>query len=308
MNLKSKDLLGMQNLSFEEINLLCDTAKSFIEIATRPIKKVPVLRGKTVANLFFEPSTRTRLSFELAARRLSADIVDIPAMISSAASGETLTDLAKTIEAMTVDFIVVRHSMAGAPHQLARQIKSSVINAGDGSHEHPTQALVDLYTIKEKKGYIEGLRVAIIGDILHSRTAKSNIWGLKTMGAKVVLIGPKTLIPPGIDRLGVDISYRMEEGLKGVDVIILSRVELTEQNRALLPSLREYSRFYCLNEERLGYAQKNVLVMHSGSINRGVEIAPEVVDGAYSVIIEQITNGVAVDMAVLYLLSGGKRS
>jgi aspartate carbamoyltransferase catalytic subunit len=247
MNLKSKDLLGMQNLSFEEINLLCDTAKSFIEIATRPIKKVPVLRGKTVANLFFEPSTRTRLSFELAARRLSADIVDIPAMISSAASGETLTDLAKTIEAMTVDFIVVRHSMAGAPHQLARQIKSSVINAGDGSHEHPTQALVDLYTIKEKKGYIEGLRVAIIGDILHSRTAKSNIWGLKTMGAKVVLIGPKTLIPPGIDRLGVDISYRMEEGLKGVDVIILSRVELTEQNRALLPSLREYSRFYCLN-------------------------------------------------------------
>lgn len=308
MDLKSKDLLGMQNLSFEEINLLCDTAKSFVEIATRPIKKVPVLRGKTVANLFFEPSTRTRLSFELAARRLSADIVDIPAMISSAAYGETLTDLAKTIEAMTVDFIVVRHSMAGAPHQLARQIKCSVINAGDGSHEHPTQALVDLYTIKEKKGYIEGLRVAIIGDILHSRTAKSNIWGLKTMGAKVVLIGPKTLIPPGIERLGVDTSYRMEEGLKGVDVIILSRVELTEQNRALLPSLREYSRFYCLNEERLGYAQKNVLVMHSGSMNRGVEIAPEVADGAFSVIIEQVTNAVAVDMAVLYLLSGGKKS
>jgi len=298
----------MQNLSFEEINLLCDTAKSFVEIATRPIKKVPVLRGKTVANLFFEPSTRTRLSFELAARRLSADIVDIPAMISSAAYGETLTDLAKTIEAMTVDFIVVRHSMAGAPHQLARQIKCSVINAGDGSHEHPTQALVDLYTIKEKKGYIEGLRVAIIGDILHSRTAKSNIWGLKTMGAKVVLIGPKTLIPPGIERLGVDTSYRMEEGLRGVDVIILSRVELTEQNRALLPSLREYSRFYCLNEERLGYAQKNVLVMHSGSMNRGVEIAPEVADGAFSVIIEQVTNAVAVDMAVLYLLSGGKKS
>jgi aspartate carbamoyltransferase catalytic subunit len=308
MNLKSKDLLGMQNLSFEEINLICDTAKSFVEIATRPIKKVPVLSGKTVANLFFEPSTRTRLSFELAARRLSADIVDIPAMISSAAYGETLTDLAKTIEAMTVDFIVVRHSMAGAPHQLARQIKCSVINAGDGSHEHPTQALVDLYTIKEKKGYIEGLRVAIIGDILHSRTAKSNIWGLKTMGAKVVLIGPKTLIPPGIERLGVDTSYRMEEGLKGVDVIILSRVELTEQNRALLPSLREYSRFYCLNEERLGYAQKNVLVMHSGSMNRGVEIAPEVADGAFSVIIEQVTNAVAVDMAVLYLLSGGKKS
>jgi len=308
MDLKSKDLLGMQNLSFEEINLLCDTAKSFVEIATRPIKKVPVLRGKTVANLFFEPSTRTRLSFELAARRLSADIVDIPAMISSAAYGETLTDLAKTIEAMTVDFIVVRHSMAGAPHQLARQIKCSVINAGDGSHEHPTQALVDLYTIKEKKGYIEGLRVAIIGDILHSRTAKSNIWGLKTMGAKVVLIGPKTLIPPGIERLGVDTSYRMEEGLRGVDVIILSRVELTEQNRALLPSLREYSRFYCLNEERLGYAQKNVLVMHSGSMNRGVEIAPEVADGAFSVIIEQVTNAVAVDMAVLYLLSGGKKS
>lgn len=308
MNLKSKDLLGMQNLSFEEINLICDTAKSFVEIATRPIKKVPVLRGKTVANLFFEPSTRTRLSFELAARRLSADIVDIPAMISSAAYGETLTDLAKTIEAMTVDFIVVRHSMAGAPHQLARQIKSSVINAGDGSHEHPTQALVDLYTIKEKKGYIEGLRVAIIGDILHSRTAKSNIWGLKTMGAKVVLIGPKTLMPPGIERLGVDTSYRMEEGLKGVDVIILSRVELTEQNRALLPSLREYSRFYCLNEERLGFAQKNVLVMHSGSMNRGVEIAPEVADGAFSVIIEQVTNAVAVDMAVLYLLSGGKKS
>ncbi len=307
MSLKSKDLLGMQHLTFEEINSVITSAKSFMEIATRPIKKVPVLRGKTVANLFFEPSTRTRISFELAARRLSADVINIPALISSAASGETLTDLAKTIEAMTVDFIVVRHSMAGAPHQLARQIKSSVINAGDGSHEHPTQALVDLYTTKEKKGYIEGLRVAIIGDILHSRSAKSNIWGLKTMGADVVLIGPRTLIPPGLERLGVDISFSMEEGLEGVDVIILSRVEMTEENRALLPSLREYSRFYCLTEERLASAKKDVLVMHSGSMNRGVEISPQVADGAYSVIIEQVTNGVAVNMAVLYLLAGGKK-
>lgn len=307
MSLKSKDLLGMQHLTFEEINSVITSAKSFMEIATRPIKKVPVLRGKTVANLFFEPSTRTRISFELAARRLSADVINIPALISSAASGETLTDLAKTIEAMTVDFIVVRHSMAGAPHQLARQIKSSVINAGDGSHEHPTQALVDLYTTKEKKGYIEGLRVAIIGDILHSRSAKSNIWGLKTMGADVVLIGPRTLIPPGVERLGVDISFSMEEGLEGVDVIILSRVEMTEENRALLPSLREYSRFYCLTEERLACAKKDVLVMHSGSMNRGVEISPQVADGAYSVIIEQVTNGVAVNMAVLYLLAGGKK-
>jgi len=307
MSLKSKDLLGMQHLTFEEINSVITSAKSFMEIATRPIKKVPVLRGKTVANLFFEPSTRTRISFELAARRLSADVINIPALISSAASGETLTDMAKTIEAMTVDFIVVRHSMAGAPHQLARQIKSSVINAGDGSHEHPTQALVDLYTTKEKKGYIEGLRVAIIGDILHSRSAKSNIWGLKTMGADVVLIGPRTLIPPGVERLGVDISFSMEEGLEGVDVVILSRVEMTEENRALLPSLREYSRFYCLTEERLAYAKKDVLVMHSGSMNRGVEISPQVADGAYSVIIEQVTNGVAVNMAVLYLLAGGKK-
>lgn len=307
MSLKSKDLLGMQHLTFEEINSVITSAKSFMEIATRPIKKVPVLRGKTVANLFFEPSTRTRISFELAARRLSADVINIPALISSAASGETLTDLAKTIEAMTVDFIVVRHSMAGAPHQLARQIKSSVINAGDGSHEHPTQALVDLYTTKEKKGYIEGLRVAIIGDILHSRSAKSNIWGLKTMGADVVLIGPRTLIPPGLERLGVDISFSMQEGLEGVDVIILSRVEMTEENRALLPSLREYSRFYCLTEERLACAKKDVLVMHSGSMNRGVEISPQVADGAYSVIIEQVTNGVAVNMAVLYLLAGGKK-
>ncbi len=307
MSLKSKDLLGMQHLTFEEINSVITSAKSFMEIATRPIKKVPVLRGKTVANLFFEPSTRTRISFELAARRLSADVINIPALISSAASGETLTDLAKTIEAMTVDFIVVRHSMAGAPHQLARQIKSSVINAGDGSHEHPTQALVDLYTTKEKKGYIEGLRVAIIGDILHSRSAKSNIWGLKTMGADVVLIGPRTLIPPGLERLGVDISFSMQEGLEGVDVIILSRVEMTEENRALLPSLREYSRFYCLTEEHLACAKKDVLVMHSGSMNRGVEISPQVADGAYSVIIEQVTNGVAVNMAVLYLLAGEKK-
>lgn len=307
MSLKSKDLLGMQHLTFEEINSVITSAKSFMEIATRPIKKVPVLRGKTVANLFFEPSTRTRISFELAARRLSADVINIPALISSAASGETLTDLAKTIEAMTVDFIVVRHSMAGAPHQLARQIKSSVINAGDGSHEHPTQALVDLYTTKEKKGYIEGLRVAIIGDILHSRSAKSNIWGLKTMNADVVLIGPRTLIPPGLERLGVDISFSMQEGLEGVDVIILSRVEITEENRALLPSLREYSRFYCLTEERLACAKKDVLVMHSGSMNRGVEISPQVADGAYSVIIEQVTNGVAVNMAVLYLLAGEKK-
>jgi aspartate carbamoyltransferase catalytic subunit len=304
----NKDLLTMEQLTFEDIEKILNTAKSFEEVARRPIKKVPVLRGKTVANVFYEPSTRTRLSFELAAKRLSADLVNIIDASNIVEYGETLTDIAKTIEAMTVDFIIVRHSQAGAPHLIAKKINSSVINAGDGHHENPTQSLVDLYTIREEKGFIENLRVALIGDIIHSRDIHSNIWGLKKMGAEVVLIGPKTLIPPAVERFGVDIYYDIEEGLQDVDVVMLTRVLMTEDNRYLLPSLREYSRFYCLTEERLKYAKPDVLVMHSGALNRGVEIAPEVADGSYSIIMEQISYAIAVRMAVLYLLSGKKSS
>lgn len=302
-----KDLLGIETLTSEEIEKIIETAKSFEEVARRPIKKVPVLRGKTVANLFYEPSTRTRLSFELAAKRLSADVINIIDAPNIVEYGETLTDTAKTIEAMTVDFIIVRHSLAGAPHLLANKVKSSVINAGDGHHENPTQSLVDLYTIREERGFIENLRVALIGNIIHSRDIHSNIWGLKKMGAEVVLIGPKTLIPPAVERFGVDIYHDIKEGLAGVDVIMLTRVQMSEETKLLLPSLREYSRFYCLTDERLKYAKPDVLVMHSGALNRGVEIAPEVADGSYSIIMEQVSHAIAVRMAVLYLLSGGKK-
>jgi len=302
--LQSKDLLGIQALSEGELRVILDTAANFQTIAARPVKKVPALRGKTVANLFYEPSTRTRLSFELAAKRLSADFINITAATSSAATGETLTDTAKTVEAMQVDFLVVRHSMAGAAHQLARQVQCSVINAGDGPHEHPTQTLVDLFTIWEHKKRFEGLKVAIVGDHPRSPATISNIYGLKKMGAEVTLVGPSTLIPPGVEQFRVRVATRLEEGIAGADVILLSRVEITDANRLQIPSLREYARFYCLTSRRLALAAEDALVLHSGSMNRGVEISPEVADYAFPLVVQQVTNGIAVRMAVLYLLAG----
>ncbi len=306
MTLKSKDLLGIQTLAEGEIRVILDAAANFQTIASRPIKKVPALRGKTVANLFYEPSTRTRISFELAAKRLSADFINITAATSSAATGETLTDTAKTVEAMQVDFLVVRHSMAGAAHQLARQVRCSVINAGDGPHEHPTQTLVDLFTIWEQKKRFSGIKVAILGDHPRSPVTKSNIYGLKKMGASVMLVGPSTLIPPGIEQLGVDVAHRIEDGLEGADVVMVSRVEINDDNRLQIPSLREYARFFCLTRRRLALAAPEALVLHSGSMNRGVEISPEVADAAFPVMVQQVTNGIAVRMAVLYLLAGAR--
>jgi aspartate carbamoyltransferase catalytic subunit len=302
--LQSKDLLGIQSLSEGEIRVILDAAANFQTVASRPVKKVPALRGKTVANLFYEPSTRTRLSFELAAKRLSADFINITAATSSAATGETLTDTAKTVEAMQVDFLVVRHSMAGAAHQLARQVECSVINAGDGTHEHPTQTLVDLFTIWEHRKRFEGLKVAILGDHPRNPTTISNIYGLKKVGAEVTLVGPSTLIPPGADQFNVRVATRLEDGIAGADVILLSRVEITDANRLQIPSLREYARFYCLTPRRLALAAEDALVLHSGSMNRGVEISPEVADHAFPLLVQQVTNGIAVRMAVLYLLAG----
>jgi aspartate carbamoyltransferase catalytic subunit len=306
MSLKRKDLLGIQDLSVEEINLILETAESFKEVSGRDIKKVPTLRGKTVVNLFFEPSTRTRTSFELAAKRLSADVINFAVSASSISKGETLLDTARNIEAMQADFIVLRHPMAGAPNGLARMLRASVVNAGDGGHEHPTQALLDLYTLREKKREIKGLRLAIVGDIAHSRVARSNIYALTKLGAEVRVIGPPTMMPQEIERLGVQVFYDLDEGLRGVDVIMMLRLQLERQGIALFPSIREYSRLYCLTPERVRLAAPDALVMHPGPINRGVEIAPEVADSVSSVILDQVTNGVAVRMAVLYLLSGGK--
>ena len=306
MSLKRKDLLGIQDLSVEEINLVLETAESFKEVSGRDIKKVPTLRGKTVVNLFFEPSTRTRTSFELAAKRLSADVINFAVSASSVSKGETLLDTARNIEAMQADFIVLRHPVAGSPNILAKLLRSSVVNAGDGGHEHPTQALLDLYTLREKKREFKGLRLAIVGDIAHSRVARSNIYALTKMGAEVRVIGPPTMMPLEIERLGVTVFHNLDEGLRGVDVIMMLRLQLERQGIALFPSIREYSTLYCLTPERLKLAGPDVLVMHPGPINRGVEIAPEVADSVSSVILDQVTNGVAVRMAVLYLLSGGK--
>ncbi|KPK41589.1 MAG: aspartate carbamoyltransferase [Omnitrophica WOR_2 bacterium SM23_29] len=299
-----KDLLGLEELSAEEIGLILETADSFKEISQRPIKKVPTLRGKTVVLFFFEPSTRTRTSFELAAKRMSADLVNIQTSASSLTKGETLKDTAKNIEAMKVDIIVMRHSSAGAPHLLAKAVSPSIINAGDDSHEHPTQGLLDLFTIKEHKKKIAGLNVSIIGDIAHSRVARSNIWGLTKLGAKVTICGPATLIPPDIERLGVKVTYDVKEAIEGADVINLLRIQLERQGQNLFPSLREYAIKFGLDSEKMKFAKKDVLIMHPGPINRGVEITPEVADGPYSVILEQVTNGIAVRMAVLYLVSG----
>ncbi len=306
MRLKRKDLLGLEDLDAKEIELILKTAKPFKELFTRSIKKVPTLRGKTVVNLFYEPSTRTKASFELAEKRLSADVLNISVPTSSVVKGETLIDTGKTIEAMMADFVVIRHSMAGAPHLLAKEIKSSVINAGDGTHEHPTQALLDMFTMKEKKGTLKGLRVILIGDILHSRVARSNIWGLTKMGAKVTVVGPATLIPSKIEKMGVDVSYHLEEVISKADVIYTLRIQKERQKQHLFPSLREYTELYGINTARLKMMKKNVIIMHPGPMNRGIEISSDVADGPHSVITEQITNGIAIRMAILYLLSGGE--
>lgn len=304
---KRKDLLDLESLSAEEIELILQTADSFKEISQRPIKKVPTLRGQTVVLFFFEPSTRTRTSFELAAKRMSADIVNIQTNASSLTKGETLKDTAKNIEAMKVDMIIMRHSSSGAPYLLARAVTPSIINAGDGSHEHPTQGLLDIFTIKEHKKKISGLNVSIIGDIAHSRVARSNIWGLTKLGAKVTVCGPATLMPPEIERLGVKVTYDVKEAIEGADVINMLRIQLERQGQNLIPSIRDYSMKFGLDAEKMRYAKKDVLIMHPGPINRGVELTPEVADGPYSVILEQVTNGIAVRMAVLYLVSGVKK-
>lgn len=307
MQFRKKDLLGIKQLEPEEINLILETSETFKEISTRPIKKVPTLRGRTVVHLFYEPSTRTRTSFEIAAKRLSADTFNISASTSSIVKGETLLDTARNLEAMNPDVIVLRHSAAGAPHLLARHVQAAVINAGDGMHEHPTQALLDLLTIKDKKGTIAGQTVAIIGDIAHSRVARSNIWALTKMGARVLVAGPTTMIPHDLDKLGVEVFYRPEDVIPKADVIMMLRIQLERQGQMLLPSLREYARVFGLNEEKLSQAKPDVLIMHPGPINRGVEISPSVADGPYSVILDQVNNGVAVRMALLYLLIGGEK-
>ena len=307
MQFRKKDLLGIKQLEPEEINLILETSETFKEISTRPIKKVPTLRGRTVVHLFYEPSTRTRTSFEIAAKRLSADTFNISASTSSIVKGETLLDTARNLEAMNPDVIVLRHSAAGAPHLLARHVQASVINAGDGMHEHPTQALLDLLTITDKKETISGQTVAIIGDIAHSRVARSNIWALTKMGARVLVAGPTTMIPHDLDKLGVEVFYRPEDVIPEADVIMMLRIQLERQGQMLLPSLREYARVFGLNEEKLSQAKPDVLIMHPGPINRGVEISPAVADGPYSVILDQVNNGVAVRMALLYLLIGGEK-
>lgn len=305
MRLKNKDLLGLEYLDKEEINLILETAKPFKELFTRSVKKVPPLRGKTVVLLFYEPSTRTRISFELAAKRLSADVLNISASTSSVTKGESLIDTAKTLEAMKADFVVIRHSMAGAPQILARTISASIVNAGDGTHEHPTQGLLDMFTIWEKKGKLSGLKVAIVGDILHSRVARSNIWGLNKMGAKVYVVGPATLIPPRIEQMGVKIFYDLDEIIDELDVINILRIQIERQKENLFPSLREYNEIFGITDERLKRAKGDLLVMHPGPMNRGIEISSSVADSSRSVITEQVTNGIAVRMAVLYLLAGG---
>ena len=299
-----KDLLGLRELSADEINFVLETANAFKQVGTREIKKVPALRGKTLVNFFVEPSTRTRTSFELAAFRLSADVINISAMTSSLTKGETLKDTARNLEALHADILVLRHSSAGAPQFLANRLKASVINAGDGAHEHPTQALLDLYTIRERRGKLAGLHVAIIGDILFSRVARSNIFGLLKLGARVTLVGPSTLVPHEFEKLGVEVSYRIDDVLPKADVVNLLRIQHERQRREYFPGLGEYIRLFGLTKERAKLLKPDCLIMHPGPINRGVEIDSEVADGLQSVILNQVTNGLAVRMAVLYLCGG----
>lgn len=302
-----KDLLGLEYLSKEEIELILYTAESFKEVTTRQIKKVPALRGKTVVNLFYEPSTRTRTSFELAAKRLSADVINIEIETSSVRKGETLIDTGRNIEALKIDIIVVRHNCSGAPNILARAVKSSIVNAGDGWHEHPTQALLDIFTLKSKLGSIDGLNVSIIGDIAHSRVARSNIWALTKLGAKVTVCAPKILIPEGIEKMGVNATNDLDEALKDADAINVLRMQFERDSQGVFPSKLEYFKQYGITLDRLKKCKKNIVVMHPGPINRGVEMSSEVADGTNSVILEQVTNGIAVRMAVLYLVAQAKK-
>jgi aspartate carbamoyltransferase catalytic subunit len=302
MKLKSRHLLGLDGMTKEELTLILDTAVSFREVLDRPIKKVPPLQGKTVVNLFFESSTRTRISFELAERRLSADVVSFSTAASSVSKGETLKDTARNIEAMKIDMVVIRHAAPGSAHFLTRVVDANVINAGDGAHEHPTQGLLDMYTLREKFGSLEGLRVCIVGDISHSRVARSNIYGLTTMGATVSVCGPATMIPKDIEQLGVKVYHRLDDVIPEVDALNVLRIQLERQKSGLFPSLREYHRFFGVTKEKVAKAPKPVTIMHPGPINRDVELSADLADGEHSVILQQVTNGVAIRMAVLYLL------
>jgi aspartate carbamoyltransferase catalytic subunit len=300
--LKSKDLLGLKDLPVEEIKLILNTARSMKEVIARPIPKVPTLLGKHIVTLFYEPSTRTRTSFNTAAKVLSANVTNVAVASSSVVKGENLIDTVKNLEVMGLDCIVIRHGMGGAPHLAAKNVQASVINAGDGFNEHPTQGLLDIFTMIEKKGSVKGKKVLIVGDIAHSRVARSNIWGLKKLGAEVVVVGPPTLIPQGIEAMGVRVSYKLDEELIDADFINMLRIQKERMEKGLFPSLEEYAEFYGLNAERMSRAKKDVIVMHPGPINRGVEITSEVADGPYNVILEQVTNGVAVRTALLFLL------
>jgi aspartate carbamoyltransferase catalytic subunit len=298
-----KDLLGISDLSPDEIQLILDTAESFAEVGERPIKKVPTLRGKTVINLFFEASTRTRSSFEIAEKRLSADSLNFSTSGSALEKGESLIDTAMNLQAMAPDMVVIRHAYPGTPHMLAKRLKAGVINAGDGAHEHPTQALLDAFTIRRHKGRLAGLRIAIIGDIEHSRVVRSNIHLLKKMGATVVVGGPRTMMPVEIETMGVEVAYTLDDAVRGADVIMMLRIQLERQGKMAFPSVREYFQLFGLTTQRLQGAREDVIIMHPGPMNRGVEISSELADGPYSVILEQVTHGVSVRMAVLYLCS-----
>jgi aspartate carbamoyltransferase catalytic subunit len=305
MRLKGKDVLGLENMTSEEIRLILETARPMKDIIGRDIKKVPTLRGKSIVNLFFEPSTRTRSSFELAGKYMGGDVINISTSTSSVVKGESLRDTVLTMEAMGIDIIVVRHAAEGAAHYIAQNVKAAVINAGDGTHEHPTQGLLDMFTIQEHKGEIAGLKVVIVGDILHSRVARSNIWGLNKFGADVHVVGPSTLMPPAIEKMGVTVHHRVEEALEGADVVNILRIQRERQQKGLFPTSREYARIFGINQNRLALANPDVLIMHPGPMNRGLEIASDVAYDERSAIVEQVTNGVAVRMALLYLLTGG---
>jgi aspartate carbamoyltransferase catalytic subunit len=305
MSWNRKHLLDIESLTPEEILTVLDTARAFKAVSERAIKKVPALRGKTVVNLFVEPSTRTRTSFELSEQRLSADIINFTAEASSLKKGETLKDTARNLEALNVDFIVIRHSASGAPHFLSRVLNASVINAGDGAHEHPTQALLDAFTIRERKGRIAGLKITILGDVLFSRVARSDIWALTKLGAQVTVCGPSTLVPRQFERMGARVTYNVEEAIRDADIINLLRIQHERQRKSMFPSLGEYTSLFGLNKARLAHTKPDVLIMHPGPINRGVEIDSEIADGERSVILNQVTNGLAVRMAALFLLNGG---
>ncbi|MCI0480067.1 MAG: aspartate carbamoyltransferase catalytic subunit [Candidatus Dadabacteria bacterium] len=308
MAFERQHILGLQELTAEEITLILDTAESMKEVSERDVKKVPALRGVTVCNLFFEPSTRTRSSFEIAEKRLSADVLNFTTSQSSVLKGESLLDTARNLEAMGASMIVIRHPMSGAPWLLAKKLDSSIINAGDGSHEHPSQGLLDLFTIRQLKGKIEGLKVVIVGDILHSRVARSNIWGFLKLGAEVRVVGPPTLVPKYIEHIDVKSFYSLDKAVDGADVVIMLRIQKERQDSEFFPSLREYSRFYGLNREKLRSAAEDVTVMHPGPINRGVELTSDIADAPGSVILEQVSNGIAVRMAMFYLVASARSS